>query len=62
MKFTICLANQQPGKSCMGYGGILARIGFSHIETDAEFGDRVYKEQDEFYMPDRMFRIAAFKE
>ena len=41
---------------------VLAQIGFSHIETDAEFGDRVYKEQDEFYMPDRMFRIAAFKE
>ena len=41
---------------------VLTQIGFSHIETDAEFGDRVYKEQDEFYMPDRMFRIAAFKE
>lgn len=41
---------------------VLTQIGFSHIETDTRFGDRVYKERDEFYMPDRMFRIAAFRE
>lgn len=41
---------------------VLAQIGFSRIETDTGYGDRVYKERDEFYMPDRMFRIAAFKE
>lgn len=41
---------------------VLAQIGFSRIETDTGFGDRVYKKRDEFYMPDRMFRIAAFKE
>ena len=41
---------------------ILRQIGFRDIEADLSAGDRLYKEKDEFYMPDRMFRITAIKQ
>lgn len=40
---------------------ILEELGFTKVETDIEFGDRIYKERDRFYMLDRMFCIAAMK-
>lgn len=40
---------------------ILKNLGFSSVEVDIEFGDRVYKEKDRFYMLDRMFCIVAIK-
>jgi len=40
---------------------VLKEIGFRKIELDTGAGDRLYKEKDEFYMPDRMFRITAVK-
>lgn len=40
---------------------ILNNLGFSSVEVDIEFGDRVYKEKDRFYMLDRMFCIVAIK-
>lgn len=41
---------------------VLKQAGFSRVEIDIDFGNRIFKEQDEFYIPDRMFRIAAFKD
>lgn len=41
---------------------VLKQAGFSRVETDIDFGSRIFKERDEFYIPDRMFRIAAFKD
>ncbi len=40
---------------------ILKEIGFEKVETDIEFGDRIFIEHDEFYIPDRMFCISATK-
>lgn len=40
---------------------VLENLGFTNIEVDEEFGDRVYKEKDRFYMLDKMFCIAARK-
>ena len=40
---------------------LLEKIGFTKIETDTNFGDRVYAIQDRFYMPERMFKITAIK-
>lgn len=40
---------------------ILREIGFSEVTTDITFGDRIYKEKDRFYMPDRMFSVKALK-
>lgn len=40
---------------------VLTQIGFKNIETDLTFGDRIFKEHDEFYIPDKMFSIKAVK-
>ena len=40
---------------------VLKNAGFSKIHIDTTFGDRVYKEKDRFYIPDRMFEIMAQK-
>lgn len=40
---------------------VLRKIGFKAISADPGAGDRLYGEKDEFYMPDRMFRITAVK-
>ncbi|MBR1623567.1 MAG: class I SAM-dependent methyltransferase [Pseudobutyrivibrio sp.] len=40
---------------------ILEDIGFEDITADVCFGDRIFVEHDEFYIPDRMFSIKAVK-
>ena len=40
---------------------VLKQIGFRDITADLSAGDRLYKEKDQFYMPDRMFCIRAVK-
>ena len=40
---------------------VLRNIGFRDIKADLSAGDRLYKEKDQFYMPDRMFCIRAVK-
>ena len=40
---------------------ILYRIGFETVESDREFGNRMYDVKDEFYIPERMFMISAKK-
>lgn len=40
---------------------VLKEIGFEQVECDKEAGDRLYREKDMFYMPDRMFCIRAVK-
>lgn len=40
---------------------ILERLGFVDVQCDTEFADRIFSEQDEFYIPDRMFMISARK-
>ncbi len=40
---------------------ILRTIGFSTISTDTTFGDRIFAEKDEFYIPEKMFMIRALK-
>ena len=40
---------------------ILEEIGFKDIITDKTFGDRIFVERDEFYIPDKMFSIKAIK-
>ena len=40
---------------------ILKMSGFDHVETDTQFYKRIYDKKDEFYIPDRMFMIAAYK-
>lgn len=40
---------------------VLKHIGFKEIRVDLTAGDRLYKERDQFYMPDRMFSIRAVK-
>lgn len=40
---------------------ILEEIGFKDIITDKTFGDRIFVEKDEFYIPDKMFSIKAIK-
>lgn len=40
---------------------VLKQVGFSHVETDLNFYQRIFREKDEFYMPDQMFMIAAVK-
>ena len=38
---------------------VLEQIGFDSIETDLNFGDRIFKEHDQFYIPDKLFSIRA---
>ena len=40
---------------------ILKKIGFSDVNIDEDFCERIYSERDEFYIPDRMFMISAVK-
>ena len=40
---------------------VLEEIGFKNIITDKTFGDRIFMEKDEFYIPDKMFSIRAIK-
>ncbi|MBO5617500.1 MAG: class I SAM-dependent methyltransferase [Pseudobutyrivibrio sp.] len=40
---------------------ILEEIGFKDIITDKTFGERIFVERDEFYIPDKMFSIRAVK-
>ncbi len=40
---------------------ILLEMGFNKVSFDTEFGNRIFKEKDEFYIPDRMFCIKAVK-
>lgn len=40
---------------------ILNEIGFSDVVCDTSFGDRIFVERDEFYIPDKMFSIRAVK-
>lgn len=40
---------------------VLTRVGFSRVQADLTFSDRIFAERDEFYIPDKMFMIAAEK-
>ena len=40
---------------------ILEELGFKDIKCDINFGNRIFVEKDEFYIPDRMFSITAKK-
>jgi len=40
---------------------VLEEIGFKDILVDLDFGNRIFKEHDEFYIPDKMFSIKAMK-
>jgi len=40
---------------------ILDEIGFNNVNTDTDFGSRIFVEHDKFYIPDRMFSITATK-
>jgi ubiquinone/menaquinone biosynthesis C-methylase UbiE len=40
---------------------VLETLGFNNISTDVGFGDRIFVEHDEFYIPDKMFSICAIK-
>ncbi|WP_035768891.1 class I SAM-dependent methyltransferase [Butyrivibrio sp. NC2002] len=39
----------------------LEKIGYENVITDLGVGDRLYKEKDQFYMPERMFLVKASK-
>ena len=40
---------------------VLEQIGFENVSTDIEFGNRIFIEHDEFYIPDKMFCVFAQK-
>ena len=40
---------------------VLLQTGFSEVEIDTSLSDRIYRERNQFYVPDRMFRICARK-
>lgn len=40
---------------------VLKMLGYREIETDLDYGDRIYIEKDRFYMLDKMFSIKAVK-
>lgn len=42
-------------------GEVLKQLGFVSIETDLGFGDRIFQERDQFYIPDKIFSIKAIK-
>ncbi|MCR5012541.1 MAG: class I SAM-dependent methyltransferase [Lachnospiraceae bacterium] len=42
-------------------GQILLQSGFSTVDIDINFCERIFAERDEFYIPDRMFMITAVK-
>ena len=41
---------------------VLRKIGFGHIITDLMVSTRIYREQNEFYVPDPLFSIRAVKD
>lgn len=40
---------------------VLEEIGYKDILIDKTFGERIFVEKDEFYIPDKMFSIRAVK-
>jgi SAM-dependent methyltransferase len=40
---------------------VLREIGFGEVISDRSFGDRIFSERDEFYIPDKMFMVSAIK-
>ena len=42
-------------------GEVLKAAGFGDVNLDTEFYSRIYDKMDEFYIPDKMFMIAASK-
>ena len=40
---------------------VLGEIGFKETIADKTFGERIFAERDEFYIPDKMFSIRAVK-
>ncbi|MCR5545720.1 MAG: class I SAM-dependent methyltransferase [Lachnospiraceae bacterium] len=40
---------------------VLNHIGYKNVTVDTEFASRIYKERDEFYIPDKMFMIRGEK-
>ena len=40
---------------------VLEDIGFKDVQADKDFGERIFVERDEFYIPDKMFSIKATK-
>lgn len=40
---------------------VLNQIGFESVEIDLDFGDRIFKEHDQFYIPDKIFSIRGKK-
>ncbi len=40
---------------------VLSKIGFKNVNADIEFGNRIFIEHDEFYIPDKMFCISGIK-
>lgn len=40
---------------------VLLQSGFSKVDIDLNFCERIFAERDEFYIPDRMFMITAVK-
>ena len=40
---------------------VLQGIGFEQVETEVDFGDRIFLSEDKFYIPDRLFSIRAVK-
>ena len=40
---------------------VLKQVGFTQVQCDTSFADRMFTEKDEFYIPDKMFMIVAAK-
>ncbi|QFJ54677.1 class I SAM-dependent methyltransferase [Pseudobutyrivibrio xylanivorans] len=40
---------------------VLCHIGYGNVNVDLSFGDRIFIEHDEFYIPDKMFCVSALK-
>ncbi len=40
---------------------VLKKVGFENVCSDRTFGDRIFVEKDEFYIPDKMFMVIAIK-
>ena len=41
---------------------VLCRIGYKNVISDLSFGKRIFVEKDEFYIPDRMFCVLAYRQ
>ena len=40
---------------------VLCHIGYENVKSDLSFGDRIFIEKDEIYIPDKMFCVSASK-